>query len=476
MRGGHEAARRARFLKMSKLRVLVIDDEESIRHMLTLILRKEGYEVRAVADGQEGLKELIVGGFDLVLCDVRMPTLDGMGLLDELARRGINATVIIMSAFGNREVAMEAIRRGAYDYIDKPFKKEEVLLTLLKAEERLNLRRENEQLKAQAATATGSFQGMIGRTDVMQEVFRLVQRVAAFRSTVLISGESGTGKELVAQAIHDLSERREQPFVAINCGAVPENLIESELFGHVRGAFTDAHHDKRGLFQEAHKGTLFLDEIAELPLNLQVKLLRVLQEGEIRRVGDTKTTPVDVRIIAASLHELGDRVQQGLFREDLYFRLNVIHLKLPALRQRREDLPTLIQHFIQHQNKRLGTQITGVSEDAMQMMLQYHWPGNIRELQNCIERGVVLSAGKLIDIESLPERVRESNDEIKQLLRSDELSIKKMTEAVERILIKRALEKTAGNRTSAAKLLELSHRALLYKIKEYGLELVGLER
>jgi two-component system response regulator AtoC len=429
-----------------------------------------------VADGQEGLKELIVGGFDLVLCDVRMPTLDGMGLLDELARRGINATVIIMSAFGNREVAMEAIRRGAYDYIDKPFKKEEVLLTLLKAEERLNLRRENEQLKAQAATATGSFQGMIGRTDVMQEVFRLVQRVAAFRSTVLISGESGTGKELVAQAIHDLSERREQPFVAINCGAVPENLIESELFGHVRGAFTDAHHDKRGLFQEAHKGTLFLDEIAELPLNLQVKLLRVLQEGEIRRVGDTKTTPVDVRIIAASLHELGDRVQQGLFREDLYFRLNVIHLKLPALRQRREDLPTLIQHFIQHQNKRLGTQITGVSEDAMQMMLQYHWPGNIRELQNCIERGVVLSAGKLIDIESLPERVRESNDEIKQLLRSDELSIKKMTEAVERILIKRALEKTAGNRTSAAKLLELSHRALLYKIKEYGLELVGLER
>jgi two-component system response regulator AtoC len=310
----------------------------------------------------------------------------------------------------------------------------------------------------------------------MQEVFRLVQRVAAFRSTVLISGESGTGKELVAQAIHDLSERREQPFVAINCGAVPENLIESELFGHVRGAFTDAHHDKRGLFQEAHKGTLFLDEIAELPLNLQVKLLRVLQEGEIRRVGDTKTTPVDVRIIAASLHELGDRVQQGLFREDLYFRLNVIHLKLPALRQRREDLPTLIQHFIQHQNKRLGTQITGVSEDAMQMMLQYHWPGNIRELQNCIERGVVLSAGKLIDIESLPERVRESNDEIKQLLRSDELSIKKMTEAVERILIKRALEKTAGNRTSAAKLLELSHRALLYKIKEYGLELVGLER
>jgi two-component system response regulator AtoC len=456
-----------------KLKVLVIDDEESIRHMLTLLLRKEGYEVRAVGDGQEGLKELLVGGFDLVLCDVRMPTLDGMGLLDELTRRGINTTVIIMSAFGNREVALEAIRRGAYDYIDKPFKKEEVLLTLLKAEERLQLRRENEQLRAEVTGQTGEFEGMIGRTPAMQEVFRLVERVAAFRSTVLISGESGTGKELVARAIHARSERRSQAFVAINCGAVPESLIESELFGHRRGAFTDAHQDKRGLFEEAHRGTLFLDEIAELPLTLQVKLLRVLQEGEIRRVGDTKTTPVDVRIIAASLHDLGERVQQGLFREDLYFRLNVIHIKLPPLRQRREDLPALIQHFIQHQNKRLGTQLRGVSEAAMQMMLQYSWPGNIRELQNCIERGMVLSAGPLIDIDSLPDRVRESNDEIKQLLRTDELSIKKMTEAVERILIRRALEKTEGNRTSAAKLLELSHRALLYKIKEYGLEQVG---
>jgi two-component system, NtrC family, response regulator AtoC len=459
-----------------KLRVLVIDDEESIRHMLTLLLRKEGYEVRAVGDGQEGLKELLVGTFDLVLCDVRMPTLDGMSLLDELTRRGINATVIIMSAFGNRDVALEALRRGAYDYIDKPFKKEEVLLTLLKAEERLQLRRENEQLKQDAAHTTGSFQGMIGRTALMHEVFHLIQRVAAFRSTVLISGESGTGKELVARAIHDLSERRDQPFVALNCGAMPESLIESELFGHTRGAFTDAHQDKRGLFQEANKGTLFLDEIAELPLSLQVKLLRVLQEGEIRRVGDTKTTPLDVRIVAASLHELSDRVQQGLFREDLFFRLNVIHIKLPSLRQRREDLPALIQHFIEVQNKRLGTQIRGVSEEAMQMMLQYHWPGNIRELQNCIERGMVLSTGSAIDIDSLPERVRESNDEIKQLLRTDELSIKKVTEAVERILIRRALEKTEGNRTSAAKLLELSHRALLYKIKDYGLEQVGLNR
>ncbi|MFW6054129.1 MAG: sigma-54 interaction domain-containing protein, partial [Persicimonas sp.] len=265
------------------------------------------------------------------------------------------------------------------------------------------------------------------------------------------------------------------PWVPINCGAIPENLLESELFGHVKGSFTDATQDKKGLFEEAHHGTLFLDEIAELPMSLQVKLLRVLQENEIRRVGGNQSIPVDVRIVAASQHDLGDRVEEGLFREDLYYRLNVINIGLPPLRERREDIQLLVDFFINKQNQRLGTSIDSVDPEAMKLMLDYHWPGNVRELQNCIERGVVLADGPRIDESVLPDRILDSNDELKQLFNSDELSIKKMSTSLERILIRRALEKTGGNRTKAAKLLELSHRALLYKIKDYRLETVGME-
>lgn len=458
----------------SGLRILIIDDEESLRHMLTMTLKKEGYQVRSAADGEQGLKELLANSYDLVLCDVRMPKLGGLELLDELSKRQLQTTVIIMSAFGNREMAIEALKRGAYDYIDKPFKRDEILLTLLKAQERLQLKQENEQLKA-AQLKQGSFEGIIGTSEPMMRIFQTIDKVAAFNSNILISGESGTGKELVAQAIHQRSPRAKHPLVAVNCGAIPESLLESEFFGHVRGAFTDAHADKKGLFEEADGGTLFLDEIAELPLNLQVKLLRVLQEGEFRRVGSSKAQKVSVRVIAASLHELQDRVSQGLFREDLFYRLNVIHIKLPPLRERRDDLRALIEHFILLQNARMGTRIKGLSPEAMQLLLDYAWPGNIRELQNAIERGVVLSNGDVIEAQALPERIKESSDELKQLLASDELSIKKMSAMMERILIRRALEQTKGNRTNAAKLLEISHRALLYKIKDYGLEHVGLE-
>ena len=462
---------------MAKLRILIIDDEEDIRHGLTIRLKKEGYEARAVGNGEEGLKELLAGRgkgsgkhYDLVLCDLRMPKMDGMALLEEIGRRSLRTTVIVMSAFGSREKAIEAIKAGAYDYIDKPFNKDEILLTIQKAEERLQLREENERLRA-VATRQGPFRGIIGSSAVMQRVIEIVGKVAGYDSTVLLGGESGTGKELVARAVHELSGRRQGPWVAINCGAIPEALLESELFGHVKGAFTDASHDKVGLFQAADGGTLFLDEIAELPLNLQVKLLRVLEEREVRRVGDTRSVGINVRVIAASLHNLAERVEAGAFRQDLFYRLNVIHVELPPLRERREDIPELIEHFIGRLNARQGTRIERVSPQALELMVGYHWPGNVRELQNSIERGAVLAGGPVIEADGLPERLRRKQDPIQQLFESEELSVKKLGAALEKILITRALERTGGNRTRASELLELSHRALLYKIKDYDIDL-----
>jgi|SRR5690554_296512 len=456
---------------MDKLRILIVDDEESIRHMLSILLRKEGYEVSAVADGEEALKSLVAQAWDLALCDVRMPKLGGLELIDQVVKRQIATTVIAMSAFGNREMAVEALQRGAYDYIDKPFKRDEILLTLAKAEERLQLKRENASLRA--AESDGFFHGLVGSSEPMRATFETLSKVARYKSTVLITGESGTGKELAARSIHALSPRADKPWVAVNCGAIPENLLESELFGHMRGAFTDATHDKLGLFEQADNGTLFLDEIGEMSLNLQVKLLRVLQEGEVRRVGGTRSIAVDVRVVAATLHDLAQRVDEGHFRADLFYRLNVINVRLPPLRERPEDISALVKHFIQKQNKRLGTAITGVSAEAMKIILDYSWPGNVRELQNCIERGVVLANGPKIDASVLPQRLLEGNDELQQLFDRDELSIKKMSADLERILIRRALEKTGGNRTHAAKLLEISHRALLYKIKDYELDTLG---
>ncbi len=457
---------------MTELSILIIDDEEDIRSILTMYLRKEGYKVDQAEHGEEGLKMLIARGYDLVICDIKMPVMGGLELLDAIAQRKIDTTVLVMSAFGSKKLAIEAIKRGAYDYFDKPFSRDEVLLTVLKARERLKLKTENTSLKiaTRRQSAESAFAGMIGKSEAMANTFKLIERVANVRSTVLLSGESGTGKELAARAIHDLSSRHDKPWIAINCGAIPEALIESELFGHVKGAFTDASKDKAGLFEEADGGTLFLDEIAELPLATQVKLLRVIQEGEVRRVGATQTKKVDVRIIAASLHDLNERVAQGSFREDLFYRLNVIHIKLPPLRERLDDIELLVEHFITVQNARQGTQIKRVAQEALERMKAYAWPGNIRELQNAIERGTVLSMGDEIELEVLPDKIKESTDELHQLFQSDERSIKKMTLMLERILIRRALEQTGGNRSQAARILEISHRALLYKIKDYGLD------
>ena len=452
------------------IKILVIDDEESIRHMLSILLGGEGFDVVAVGDGEEGLKQLLSHHFDLVLCDVRMPKMGGLELLDEIQRRELDTTVITMSAFGNRELAIKALKKGAYDYIDKPFQKDEILLTVIKAVERLRLKAENAALRQQVGDRQG-LQRLVGKSEPIKEVFRLIEKVAVFKSTVLLTGESGTGKELAARALHELSPRADRPFIAINCGAIPETLLESELFGHVKGAFTDASSDKEGLFMAAHGGTLFLDEVAELPLELQIKLLRVLQEDEIRRVGESTTHAVDVRIIAATLHDLQARVDQGAFREDLFYRLHVIGIDLPPLRERLDDIPLLVDHFINVQNARLGTNLSGVTPEVMDILQEYHWPGNVRELHNCIERGVVMATGDRIEPNDLPVAIKKTQDPVQQLFSGDELSIKKLSARLERILIIRALTKTDGNRTHAAKLLEISHRALLYKLKDYDIDL-----
>jgi two-component system, NtrC family, response regulator AtoC len=449
-------------------RVLVVDDEENLRLVLRTLLSRSGYEVRTAQSAEEALLGLEQFDPDFVLADVRMPGMSGIELCKELGTRGSLATAIVMSAYGSIDLALEAMKAGAYDYLSKPFKQDEVLLVLKKAEEREALRRENRVLR-ETVRKQHLLGDLLGKSEAMQKVFRTMAKVAAYTTTVLLQGASGTGKELVARGVHQLSPRAGKAFVAVNCGAIPESLMESELFGHKRGAFTDASSDKRGLFEEAHQGTLFLDEVGELPLLLQVKLLRVLQEGVVRRLGDTKDIKVDVRVIAATVRDLNTEVKENRFREDLYYRLNVLQIALPPLRNREGDLPLLIDHFLEKYNTRLGTQVRGLDPEASKLMMRYAWPGNVRELENLIERAVVLAEGDLLGAQDLPERLREAQDPMALALLSGELSIKRTSRVIEETLIRRALEKTAGNRTAAARFLEISHRALLYKIKEYGI-------
>ena len=450
-------------------RVLIADDEESIRHVLTELLSERGYEVRAVADGDEAARELAARDYDALVTDVRMPRLNGLDLIRAAQSTSPETTIIVMSAYGSHDLVIEALKAGAYDYLGKPFRPDEVLLVLRKAEERERLRRENLILRREMSRRAPQ---LVAEGPAMKEVLRVVQKVAPAPTTVLIEGESGTGKELIARALHDLSPRAERPFVAVNCGAIPAPLIESELFGHTKGAFTDARTAKRGLFEEADGGTLLLDEIGELPPPVQPALLRVLQQGEVRRVGDARSTRVDVRVLASTNRDLASQVQAGRFREDLYYRLNVVQVRLPPLRERQEEIGQLAERLIARHAERIGVAPRRLLPRALELLQRYRWPGNVRELENALERALVLSEDDEIGPDALPDAVQRTlvPEPVPGSLDPDDLSVKRAQRVLEADLIRRALERTEGNRTRAAELLELSPRALLYKIREYGLE------
>ncbi len=451
-------------------RILIVDDDDALRESLELILSAEGYRVLCAGCGEAALEILSESSVDVVLCDLRMPGLDGFDLIPQIGRQLPSVPIILMSAHGTEDLAVEAIQRGAYDYLAKPFQPAEIRLTLRKTHEREQLRRRSELLERDMTRSLGE-RAIVAASDGMIELLEMLERTAAYKSTVLVTGESGTGKEVIARAIHQQSPRRDQPFVAVNCGAIPENLLESELFGHAKGAFTGANRCHRGLFTEAHEGTLFLDEIAELQTSLQVKLLRAIQEEEIRPVGETKSRQVDVRVIAATARDLTREIAEGRFREDLFYRLNVVRLEVPPLRERREDIPLLVDHFLSRFRDTLGKNIRRVSDEALELLVAYAWPGNVRELENLIERAMILTDGDMIETNALPSVVECGSEPAGdgEADRDEDLGLKRARQTFEAQFIRKALARTGGNRTHAAKLLEISHRALLYKIKDYGI-------
>ena len=455
-------------------RILIIDDEENMRHMLTALLEESGFVVHAVSDGMAGLGKIEETHYNFIFCDIRMPTMDGMTFLKTAADKLENSNVIMMSAYGSIETAVEAMKLGAYDYISKPFKTDEVLLTLQKADERERLKTENVLLKEQIREIAdkSSFGKMIAKSRSMKAVFRLSEKVAQYDTTVLINGDSGTGKELIARGLHYTGNRNKNPFIPVNCGGIPESLLESELFGHRKGAFTGASKDYKGLFEAANSGTIFLDEVGDLPFSLQVKLLRVLQENEVRSVGDTQARMIDVRVIAATSKNLEQEVKDGKFREDLFYRLNVLPIRIPPLIDRTEDIPLLCDYFIDRFNVKLGKKITGIAPAAMSLLLQHNWPGNVRELENLIERAVIMAETDVITQDQLPQAIAGHPDTCQTMEAIfNGFSIRTGKEILEKTLIRRALKATGGNRTQAAKLLEISHPSLLHKMKAYHINL-----
>ncbi|HEY2994174.1 MAG TPA: sigma-54 dependent transcriptional regulator [Methylomirabilota bacterium] len=453
---------------MPDIRVLVVDDEQSMRELLAIMLRQAGYEV-TLADGGEAAVETLSKGesFDLVVTDLRMRKVDGLAVLKAAKEFSPRTVVLMVTAFASTETAVEAMKLGAYDYVTKPFKLDELKLTVRNALERRRLQDENQALKRQLRRERG-FENFVGRSPKMLDVFETIRKTADSGSTVMITGESGTGKELVAQALHWESSRRSGPFLSVNCGAVPETLMESELFGHVKGAFTGAVANTEGLFAAAAGGTLFLDEITEIPQTVQVKLLRAIQERQVRRVGDTRDVKIDVRLVAASNRDLGKAVADGVLREDLFYRLNVIPIHLPPLRDRREDIPLLVAHFIKKLAREVGRPVQGVAPEAVAVLEQYHWPGNIRELENVVERAMVLGASELIDVEALPATVRQprSRDEMPVELPADGIDLEATLDRIERRYMQLALDRVGGVQTRAAELLRVSFRQFRYKLQK----------
>ncbi len=464
------------------MKVLVVDDDAGLRKSVSLILEDADYEVVTARDAVEGLRLARDGRPELILTDVRMPGQDGIGFMESYREAGGEAPVVVMTAYGSRDLAIQAVRKGAADFIAKPFGAEEIVLTLTKVLERERLRHEVGRLRGEVR-AERRYGEIVARSPEMVRALEVATRVAQHPTSILITGPTGTGKELLARLIHTESRRTGGPFVPVNCGAIPEGLLESQFFGYVKGAFSGADQDREGLFEAADGGTLFLDEVGDLPESLQVKLLRVLQEGEVRRVGDTRERKVDVRIVAATNRPLASDVKEGRFREDLFYRVAVVTVELPPLRDRPEDVPHLVRHLLELHRDRLGVPIEGIDREAMDILLAYPWPGNVRELGNVLERALVLSEGPQLGVGDLPPHVRSpfstggggdgagvEGAEAWTPRGDDDLSVKRRSAELERNLIQAALRRTAGHRGKAAELLELSDRALRYKIREYGLE------
>lgn len=457
--------------------ILVVDDEESMRNFLIIMLKKDGYEACDAENGKKALEILARRRFDLVITDLKMPGISGFNILNEVKKSSPETPVIMITAYGTTETAVEAMKKGAYDYITKPFKIDEVKLVIQKALEKKKLKEENIYLKDKLQEKY-QFSNIIGKSDKMLKVFDMIKKVAYSNSTVLITGESGTGKELAAKAIHYNSPRKTMPFMSVSCGALPEQLLESELFGHVKGAFTSADSNKEGLLEVADGGSFFLDEIGESPLSIQVKLLRVLQERTFKRVGGVKEINVDVRIIAATNQNLVELVNQGKFREDMFYRLNVIPIELPPLREKKKDIPLLVNHFIKKFNKYTNKNIKGVSAEAFAVLERYRWPGNVRELENIIERAVVLETEDIIQLQCLPDEIVSSDivdsgiSAIKRIqgIAGKGIDLEKVLDDIERDIIIRALDKTNWVMKDAAELLHLNQRSMRYRIQKHAIE------
>jgi DNA-binding NtrC family response regulator len=456
--------------------ILVVDDDHSLRNMLSIVLSKEGYQVEEAASGLEALKKLKGGKYDLVVSDIRMPDLSGIELLKRIKTHDPELPVIMITAYAATHDAIEAMKLGAEDYLLKPFNLEELKIVIGKSLSQKRIEQENVELR-QKLSDKEKFENIVGSDPQMTKIYDLIRTVAQTDSTVLISGESGTGKELIARAIHAQSRRAGQRFVSINCGALPENLLESELFGHKKGAFTDAYQDKEGLFESAGQGTLFLDEISEMSQKMQVKLLRAIQEKSVRRVGGNREIAVDVRIIAATNRDLMESMEKGEFRSDLYYRLNVISIHVPPLRERRDDIPILMQHFLQRYNQKFAKAISGFDKKVMDCFAAYHWPGNVRELENFVERGVALEKGSVISAGSLPAEIiyspgagRAAAEDWAQQLEAGALDFNRYLDDLSQRIIVRALEQCGGNVKRTAQRLQLNYRSLRYLIGKYGLK------
>ena len=452
-------------------KILVVDDERSMRDFLSIMLKKAGYDVTTAVDGEEAVNVLHKDIFDLVLTDLKMPKVDGLQVLKTVKDLSPDTVVIVITAFASTETTVEAMKEGAYDYITKPFQNDEMKIRIKKALEKRRLSAENILLKKQLKDRA-VFDNIIGKSEKIEKVFELVRKVSDSMSNILIYGESGTGKELIARAIHFNSRKKDKPFVTINCGALPEGLLESELFGHMKGSFTGAVFNKEGLFEVANGGTIFLDEVGETSPAIQVKLLRVLQDKEFKRVGGTKEIKVDVRIITATNRDLSKAVSEGKFREDLYYRLNVIPITLPPLRERTDDIPLLADHFLNKFNKALNKNVKGFSQTTMELFRNYEWRGNVRELENVIERAVALSNSEIITPEYLPDILRDSSRSSSAIpvnIPHEGLDLEGLIGDIEKELLLKALEKTNWIKKDAAKLLHLNFRSFRYRLDKYNL-------